>query len=131
MAILRIRAADGTVQEVLAIRGESYVLTEADKKEIAGMIVEGNVDLSNYYDKEFLDPVIISADERLTSLEEIAAKSVEDFEAIVPPLADRVLVLEEGMSQIAEDATKAIADFEARISALENLPVYNGEVEDV
>lgn len=41
--ILRIRDADGNVQEVLSIRGkdgENYVLTEADKKEIAEMVIE-------------------------------------------------------------------------------------------
>ena len=41
--ILRIRDADGNVQEILAIRGkdgESYVLTEADKQEIAEMVME-------------------------------------------------------------------------------------------
>lgn len=39
--ILRIRDADGNVQEILAIRGEDgkdYVLTEADKQEIASMV---------------------------------------------------------------------------------------------
>lgn len=41
--ILRIRDSEGNVQEVLAIRGEDgkdYVLTEADKEEIAGMVRE-------------------------------------------------------------------------------------------
>ena len=38
MAILRIRDADGNVQEILAIRGEDYVLTEADKQEIASIV---------------------------------------------------------------------------------------------
>ncbi len=41
--ILRIRDENGNVQEVLAIRGEDgkdYVLTEEDKREIAGMVVE-------------------------------------------------------------------------------------------
>ena len=38
MAILRIRDADGNVQEVLVIKGDDYVLTEADKREIASMI---------------------------------------------------------------------------------------------
>lgn len=36
--ILRIRDADGNVQEVMAIKGDSYVLTEADKQEIASMV---------------------------------------------------------------------------------------------
>ena len=42
MSILRIRDANGNVQEILAIKGEDYVLTEADKVEIAGMINEGS-----------------------------------------------------------------------------------------
>lgn len=49
MAILKIRDADGNVQEILAIRGENgedgqpgenYVLTDADKQEIAEMASE-------------------------------------------------------------------------------------------
>ena len=39
MAILRFRDAEGNVQEVLAIRGENYVLTDADKQEIAELIM--------------------------------------------------------------------------------------------
>jgi hypothetical protein len=35
MAILKVRDANGNVQEILAIKGEDYVLTEADKQEIA------------------------------------------------------------------------------------------------
>ena len=41
MAILKIRDENGNVQEILAIKGEDgkdYVLTDADKKEIANMI---------------------------------------------------------------------------------------------
>ena len=38
MAVLRIRDAEGNVQEVLVIKGDAYVLTEADKREIASMI---------------------------------------------------------------------------------------------
>ena len=65
MAILRIRDKNGNVQEVLVLRGEKgekgdpgdpgdqgYVLTEADKQEIAGMVPGSSVDLSNYYTKE-------------------------------------------------------------------------------
>ena len=37
MAILKIRDAEGNVQEVLAIKGEDYILTDADKQEIAQM----------------------------------------------------------------------------------------------
>ena len=68
MAILKIRDADGNIQEITAIRGEagpqgekgdSYVLTDADKQEIADLVnVEGtqpSVDLSNYYTKEETD----------------------------------------------------------------------------
>ena len=43
MAILRIRDANGNIQEVLAIKGEKgdkYVLTEEDKREIAETVIE-------------------------------------------------------------------------------------------
>lgn len=49
MAILKIRDADGNVQEILAIKGENgkdgadgkdYVLTDADKEEIATKVSE-------------------------------------------------------------------------------------------
>ena len=42
--ILRVRDSDGNVQEILAIRGEDgkdYVLTDADKQEIADMVIAG------------------------------------------------------------------------------------------
>ena len=42
MAILRIRDKDGNVHEILAIRGENYVLTEQDKEEIASMISDSD-----------------------------------------------------------------------------------------
>lgn len=48
MAILRIRDSDGTVQEILALKGDkgdNYVLTEADKQEIAAMVSAGAVAL--------------------------------------------------------------------------------------
>lgn len=38
MAILKIRDANGNVQEILAIKGDDYVLTDADKQEIAEMV---------------------------------------------------------------------------------------------
>lgn len=37
--ILRIKDAEGNVQEVLALKGDDYVLTEADKQEIAALVV--------------------------------------------------------------------------------------------
>lgn len=49
MAILKIRDAEGNVQEILAIKGEDgkdgangkdYVLTNEDKQEIADMVKE-------------------------------------------------------------------------------------------
>ena len=48
--ILRIRDADGNVQEVLTIRGEDgkdYVLTEADKQEIANIVL-GNLNTETF-----------------------------------------------------------------------------------
>lgn len=81
MAILKIKDADGNVQEILAIKGEkgekgekgdigdkgdSYVLTEEDKQEIAGMVSGdgsggSDADLSNYYTKEETDSAISDA----------------------------------------------------------------------
>ena len=52
MAILKIRDADGNVQEIIAIKGEAgkdgqpgkdYVLTEADKQEIANIVLSSVV----------------------------------------------------------------------------------------
>lgn len=37
--ILRIRDSDGNIQEIVAIKGEDYVLTEADKQEIAELVI--------------------------------------------------------------------------------------------
>lgn len=39
--------------------------------------------------------------------------------------------LRQDMDTLAADAEMVIADFEARISALETMPVYSGEMEDV
>jgi hypothetical protein len=36
--ILRIRDSNGNIQEITAIKGDSYKLTEADKQEIAEMV---------------------------------------------------------------------------------------------
>ena len=40
MSILKIRDANGNVQEILAIKGNDYVLTEADKQEIAELVYD-------------------------------------------------------------------------------------------
>ena len=40
MALLKIRDANGNVQEILAIKGDAYVLTSADKQEIATKVIE-------------------------------------------------------------------------------------------
>lgn len=40
MAILKIKDANGNVQEILAIKGNDYVLTDADKQEIAEIAAE-------------------------------------------------------------------------------------------
>ena len=42
MAILKIRDENGEVHEILAIRGEDYILTEQDKEEIASMISDSD-----------------------------------------------------------------------------------------
>jgi hypothetical protein len=56
--ILKIRDASGNVKEILAIKGEDYVLTDADKQEIASLVSGGGVDLSNYYNKTEVNALI-------------------------------------------------------------------------
>lgn len=73
IGVLRIKDANGVWQDVPAIRGEpgpagkdgengkDYVLTEADKQEIASMVdVSGgaDVDLSDYYTKGEIDNLL-------------------------------------------------------------------------
>ncbi len=36
--ILRIRDAEGNIKEITAIKGDDYVLTEEDKREIANLV---------------------------------------------------------------------------------------------
>jgi hypothetical protein len=38
--ILRVKDENGNVVEILAIKGDSYVLTAADKQEIAEMVID-------------------------------------------------------------------------------------------
>ena len=38
--ILRVKDKEGNAQEIIAIKGSDYVLTDADKREIAEMAVE-------------------------------------------------------------------------------------------
>ena len=55
MAILKIRDAEGNVQEIVAIKGSDYVLTDADKREIAEMVkasAVSTVDVSNFLTEE-------------------------------------------------------------------------------
>lgn len=43
MAVLKVRDLEGNVHEILTIKGENgkdYVLTEADKQEIAAKVIE-------------------------------------------------------------------------------------------
>ena len=62
--ILRIRDAEGNVQEVFAIKGEDgkdYVLTEADKREIASMVAASAVSLTDYVTEEQVQTMIENA----------------------------------------------------------------------
>lgn len=61
MSLLKIRDANGDVQEILAIKGEDgkdYVLTEADKREIADMVAASAVSLT---DLDLTVPTKVSA----------------------------------------------------------------------
>ena len=91
-------------------------LTEVEKEQARLNI---GVDLNNYYDKEFIDPIIEDADRRLTNLEETAAQAVQDFETIVPPLVDGV-----------EDLTKRVTTIEDNFydGSYTDIEVYDGSV---
>lgn len=65
--ILRIKDANGVWHDITAIRGEQgpagidgkdYILTEADKAEIAGMVEVSGGDLSDYYTKEEINNLL-------------------------------------------------------------------------
>lgn len=67
--MLRVRDADGNIQEILTIKGDDYVLTDADKQEIANIVASmgaapvaySDVDLSDYYTKGETDTAIQNA----------------------------------------------------------------------
>ena len=62
MAILKIRDANGNVQEVLVIKGDkgdSYILTEADKIEIANIVASLMASPTNEQGNESHEAVII------------------------------------------------------------------------
>ena len=67
--ILRIRDVGGNIQEVLALKGDDYLLTDADKQEIANIVASmgaapvaySDVDLSDYYTKNETDTAIENA----------------------------------------------------------------------
>ena len=46
MSILKIRDENGIVTEIPAIKGENYVLTDADKTEIADIVLSNFVDVA-------------------------------------------------------------------------------------
>lgn len=79
MAILKIRDADGNIQEITAIKGESYVLTDEDKQEIADLVKAslGGVDLSNYYTKVETDAKFLTEAQVLNLIQRNMPTSAE------------------------------------------------------
>ena len=55
MAILRIRNIDGNVQEISVIKGDSYVLTEEDKAEIAKL--SNTVEIPDYWQEHISEKI--------------------------------------------------------------------------
>lgn len=71
MAILKIRDSNGNIQEILAIKGKDgkdYVLTDADKREIAGM-VSSDGDMSIYALKENVPAFEAVTDEEINNFD--------------------------------------------------------------
>lgn len=79
MAILKIRDSEGNIQEIIAIKGEDYVLTEADKQEIADLVKAslGGVDLSNYYTKVETDAKFLTEAQVLNLIQRNMPTSAE------------------------------------------------------
>lgn len=46
MAVLKFRDENGNIIEVLSIKGDTYTLTEADKTDIADIVLENFTDVS-------------------------------------------------------------------------------------
>lgn len=114
--ILKIRDADGNVKEILAIKGEDYVLTDADKQEIANLVMAGSVglisepaesvDLSNYYTKSQVDALIpdvsgfVTEGQVQTMINKAIAKMQGGEEAVIISFSieDYQFQAEEGMT---------------------------------
>ena len=71
VGVLRFKNSEtGEWQEINAIKGEpgkDYVLTEADKEEIADLIPVPEVDLSDYYTKTEIDEALDNVSVDLSS----------------------------------------------------------------
>ena len=73
MAVLRVRDENGNIQEITTIKGDkgdSYVLTEADKQEIASMVdvSGGGVGLAT---KEELNKAVSDIDDMIGDIESL------------------------------------------------------------
>ena len=116
MAILKIRDVNGNVQEILAIKGErgdqgkDYVLTEADKQEIAD-IVTGENDLTSvikYTEQE------LTNEQKVQARKNIGAASAEvlDLSGYVPKTDVLSIVSDENFEQYEKPVnTAAVIDY--------------------
>ena len=94
MAILKIRDSDGVVREILALKGEkgdNYVLTEADKQEIAAMVSAGAVSLVN-------DAGYVTAEQVQQMIDKAIAKAQGEVVMINFSIEDFKFQAEEGMT---------------------------------
>lgn len=119
MAIIKIRDADGNVQEVLAIKGEpgkdgangkdgvdgkDYVLTEADKQEIANMISSGMVSV---VDTEAVDAHIADKNNpHNVTCEQIGAVTQTELNAAVTTALNNANIAYVGSAAPANDVGK-------------------------
>ena len=94
MAILKIRDSDGKVREILALKGDkgdNYVLTEADKQEIAAMVSAGAVSLVN-------DAGYVTAEQVQQMIDKAIAKAQGEVVMINFSIEDFKFQAEEGMT---------------------------------
>ena len=94
MALLKIRDSDGNVREILALKGDkgdNYVLTEADKQEIAAMVSAGAVSLVN-------DAGYVTAEQVQQMIDKAIAKAQGEVVMINFSIEDFQFQAEEGMT---------------------------------
>ena len=105
MAILRIRDADGNIHEIQFIKGSDYVLTNADKQEIASMVsnmisIPSAISLDDYAKTEDIPDVsnFVTEEQVQTMIKNAIANGSVEVVIIDFSIEDFKFQAEEGMT---------------------------------